>query len=231
MADRWSRLAALGRDVGRAGRYVGADRRLFSIIGLVGAHCSLTMAFDSMMPTLSERVGGTSGLYSAILVALGLGAISGTLGVSQLKTSPARGTVFAATGVGSGLAMVVLGLAATPAVVVLGALLAGLTQASYMAMSAAFIQEVVSDDFRGRVMSLYLMIAAGHMAILNLGFGRLAEVIDVRVLLVGPGLAWVVVFALSSVGLVEVRSIVRRGRFLSPIARPSTIPGTSPIGP
>lgn len=208
-------IGNLGHDLGRAGRYVRADHRLLSVIGLVGAHCSLTMAFDSMMPTLSERVGGASTLYSAILVGLGVGAITGTLSVSQLQRERVRGAVFAGVGVGSGLAMVVLGLAATPVVVILGAMLAGLTQASYMTMSAALIQEIVTDDFRGRVMSLYLMIAAGHMAILNLGYGRLAEVIDVRILLVGPGLAWTLIFALSSVGLGEVRNLVRHGRFVS----------------
>lgn len=120
--------------------------------------------------------------------------------------------------------MVVLGLATNAVMVMLGALLAGSTQASYMAMSAAFIQEVVTDDFRGRVMSLYLMIAAGHMAILNLGFGRLAEVVDVRLLLVGPGLIWVILFLMSTVGMAEVRSMVRRGRFVTPVAEPAVVP-------
>ncbi len=208
-------VGRLGRDIGRAGRYVRADERLLSVIGLVAAHCSLTMAFDSMMPTLAELVGGKSTLYSAILIGLGAGAITGTLSVSQLERPKVRGAVFALVGVTSGLAMVVLGLAATPTVVVIGAVLAGLTQASYMTMSAALIQEIVTDEFRGRVMSLYLMIAAGHMAILNLGYGRIAEVVDVRILLVGPGLAWTVIFALSTVGLPEVRNLVSQGRFIS----------------
>lgn len=202
-------------DLADAGRYVRADNRLLVVIVLVGAHCSLTMAFDSMMPTLSERVGGAETLYSAILIGLGAGAITGTLGVSQIRRERTRGLMFASVGIGSGLAMVIMGTASTPILVVVGAVLAGLTQASYMTMSAALIQRVVTDEYRGRVMSFYLMIAAGHMAILNLGFGRLAEVIDVRVLLVGPGVAWTAVFAVS-IGVVgEVRSLVGRGHFTS----------------
>ena len=91
--------------------------------------------------------------------------------------------------------MVVMGTATTGAVVVLSAVLAGLTQAAYMTMSATLVQTIVTDEFRGRVMSFYIMIAAGHMAILNLGFGRTAEFIDVRILLIGPGLVWIVIFA------------------------------------
>lgn len=205
----------LGGDLVSAGRFVRADRRLLTVIGLVGAHCSFTMAFDSMMPALTEKVGGAESLYSTILIGLGAGAIAGTLTVSQLRDERIRGPVFAGVGIGSGLAMLVMGTAATPLLVVVGAVLAGLTQASYMTMSATLIQRVVPDTYRGRVMALYIMIAAGHMAILNLGYGQLAEIIDVRLLLVAPGILWTMIFAVSMLGLVEVRSIVRFGRFVS----------------
>lgn len=205
----------LASDLAAAGRYVRADRRLVTVIGLVAVHCGFTMAFDSMMPALSEKVGGSSALYSSILIGIGVGAITGTLGVSQLRSEKLRGTMFALSGIGSGVAMVVMGTGTTPAAVVGGAVLAGLSQASYMTMSAALVQNIVSDEFRGRVMSLYIMIAAGHMAILNLGYGRVAEFIDVRILLIGPGIAWILFFAFSSIGLSEARSLVRHGRFTS----------------
>ena len=211
-------VSRIGHDLGAAGRYVRSDVRLLTVIGLVGVHCSFTMAFDAMMPTLAEQVGGSSGLYSSILVGLGIGALIGTLGVSQLHKESLRGTVFLAVGLGSGAAMIVLGTATTRPAVLLGAALAGLTQASYMTMSAALVQKVVSDDFRARVMSFYIMIAAGHMAFMNLGFGRLADVVDVRILLVGPGVAWMVFFALAGVALPEARSVVRSGTFTPSIA-------------
>ncbi len=216
-------IAAVGRvrrDLAAAGRYVRADVRLLTIIGLVAVHCSFTMAFDSMMPTLTENIGGSSGLYSSILIGLGSGALIGTLGVSQLRKESFRGTIFLAVGLGSGAAMVVLGTASTRSMVILGAGLAGLTQASYMTMSAALIQKVVADDFRGRVMSFYIMIAAGHMAFMNLGFGRLADVMDVRWLLVGPGLVWTAVLLGAGLFVPEVRSIIRSGTFTNPVRTP-----------
>jgi len=71
----------------------------------------------------------------------------------------------------------------------------------------------VADRFRARVMSFYIMIAAGHMAILNLGFGQFAEVVEVRVLLVIPGLIWVALFLGLVLVLPEARSVAVRGRF------------------
>ncbi len=49
--DEMGRLVA---DLGRASRYVRQDRRLLTVIGLVAAHCSFTMAFDSMMPAMKS---------------------------------------------------------------------------------------------------------------------------------------------------------------------------------
>ena len=210
-------------DLGDAARHVRRDRRLLTIIGLVGAHCSLTMAFDSMMPRLSEEVGGGSTLYSSVLVGLGVGAIAGTLTVSQLHSDRAKGVVLAVVGIGSGLAMVVLGTAPVAWMVVFGAVFAGSMQASYMTVSAALIQEVVPDALRGRVMSLYIMIAAGHMAFMNLGYGSAADTINVRILLVGPGLLWTATFLFALVSLAEIRSLVRMGRFV-PV-------GPAPVAP
>ncbi|MCS5682205.1 MAG: MFS transporter [Actinomycetota bacterium] len=206
-------IRELRGDLSAALRYVVSDRRLLVVIGLVGAHCSLTMAFDSMLPALSDRVGGSEGLYSGVLVALGLGALVGTLGVSQIRNDATRALTFVVSGVGSGLSIMLLGIATGPNVVLPAAVLAGLTQASYMALSATLVQGVVADQFRARVMSLYIMIAAGHMAILNLGFGQLAEILEVRVLLVAPGLLWIVLFLVFIAILPEARSVAVSGQF------------------
>ena len=67
--------------------------------------------------------------------------------------------MLAATGIGSGLAMLVLGTAAVPAMAVFGAFLAGLTQATYMAVSQTLLQQVTPDALRGRMISLFFMLA------------------------------------------------------------------------
>ena len=109
--------------------------------------------------------------------------------------------------------MVLLGVATGPNVVLPAAVLAGISQAGYMALSATLVQGIVEDRFRARVMSLYIMCAAGFMAILNLGFGQFAEVVEVRVLLAVPGLIWVALFLGLVLILPEARSVAIRGRF------------------
>ena len=208
-------LRHLGAEVAEGVRYVWQDRRVRLVLSLLGAHCGLTMAFDSLLPRLATDVGGGSTTFTAILVGIGVGALLGTLAVSQVRQEAMRGSVFAVTGLGSGLAMIILGLAQTPAVAVIGAALAGGTQATYMALSATLVQTIIPDHLRGRVMSLYLMLAAGHMAFMNLGFGFFADGLGVRVLLVGPGVIWVGVFLLATLTLTDLRSLLRRGDFVS----------------
>ncbi|MDE0846468.1 MAG: MFS transporter [Actinomycetota bacterium] len=207
--------AKVGEDLASALRYVKNDRRILVVIALVGAHCSFTMAFDSMMPLLSDQIRGSSSLYSSVLIGLGAGAVAGTLNVSQIRTDRARSIAFIFAGVGSGLAMVCLGVSNGVVPIFLASILAGWTQGSYMALSATLVQQVVDDRFRGRVMSFYIMIAAGHMALINLAFGQLAEFISVRALLIVPGLIWIGIFLMSSIFSREARHVIRRGTFSS----------------
>ena len=207
-------LGRLGGEVAEGMRYAWHDRRVRLVLSLLGAHCGLTMAFDSLLPRLATDIGGGSTTFTAMIVGIGAGALIGTLALSQLRQDAMRGSVFAATGFGSGLAMIILGLAQTPAAAVIGAALAGGTQATYMAISATLIQTIVPDRLRGRVMSLYLMLAAGHMAFMNLGFGFFADGTGVRVLLVGPGVVWVGVFLMATVTQNDLRYLLRRGAFV-----------------
>jgi MFS family permease len=138
-----------------------------------------------------------------------------------VSSPAATGRALALAGVGSGVAMLMLGVATFPAAVVAGAVLAGATQATFMALSAVFIQQVVPDELRGRVMSLYIMMATSHMAFLNFGFGWAADGVGVRVLLIVPAVLWSAFFLATALGLNEVRYMLRSGEF-----RPQ--PGSAP---
>lgn len=206
-------LRRLAGEMAEGANYIGADRRVALIIMLVVFHCALTMGFDSLMPQLAASVGGGPRTYSAILFGLGFGAVCGTLGVARLHSEQAQGRALLVTGIGSGVSMAFLGLGQTPVAVVLGAMLAGGTQASFMALTASHAQLLVRDDIRGRVMSIYVMLAAGHMAFVNLGVGAAEHLIGLRILLVVPGLIWLLVLAGALVALGDVRRLMWRGRF------------------
>ncbi len=216
-------VGSVGGDLRDAARYVVRDRRVGTVIVIVGFHCGLTMAFDSMMPALATHVGGGSVTFGAIIVGLGAGAIVGTLAISLLRSPAAEARAMILSSLGSGLAIASLGLAQGLVTVVAAAVFAGMSQGAYMALAAALLQRVVPDAYRGRVMALYILVAAGSMAFVNLGFGRAADSIDVRLLLVIPGIAWIEVFLIATATLPQMRSLVMRGQFL-PVAEREPAP-------
>ena len=114
--------------------------------------------------------------------------------------------------------MLVMGAATSPAVAVLGAALAGGTQATFMAISQMLVQEVVPDSIRGRVLAIYAMMAAGHMAMVNLGFGALADSVGVRPLMVIPAVLWIAIFLGAAFFLTDLRDVLFRGGFRRPAA-------------
>lgn len=202
------------QDVAQGFGHVRRDGRLTVILGCVAAHCGFTMAFESMLPALATTVGGGSGTFSAIVMSLGTGAIIGTLWLSLVRRPVVQGYALTLTGIGSGLAMLVLGMATSPTTAMLGALLAGSTQATFMAIALTLIQGIVPDAMRGRVVSIYMMLAAGHMALMNFAFGWLADIVGVRPLMIIPGLVWIGVFIGAAFFLTELRYVLRRGAFL-----------------
>ena len=216
-AERMSARALL-RDVGEGFAYAWRDPRLRVVIALIIPHCAFTMAFNSLLPRLATDVGGGSEVFTAILMGLGAGAIVGTLAISMVKQQVVQGYTLAVVGVASGLSMVVMGAASTPEMAALGAALAGGTQSTYMVISQTLVQQLVPDALRGRVISIYTMLASGHMAFVALGFGAVADVIGVRPLMVIPGLLWVAIFLVAVFALSNLRHLLRRGDF-RPFAR------------
>ena len=193
--------------------HIRRDSRLFTVIGCVMFHCAFTMAYESLLPRLAEGLGGGSNTFSAIVMGIGAGAIVGAFGVSLIRRPSIQGGALAITGMGSGLAMIILGSATSPAVAVAGAVLAGATQAIYMTISNTLVLQVVPDAFRGRVMSIFTMLAAGFMAFMNLGFGWLADTVGVKPLMIIPGVAWIVLFGIAAIFLTELRHVLRVGQF------------------
>ena len=207
--------------------YTRNDRRLATVLMLVGFHCGLTMSFESMLPSLATSIGGGSGTYGAIMIGLGVGAIIGVLSISILNQPRIQGFAFLVAAMGSGLSILAFGLATTPTIAVIFAVLTGGTQGSYMAFSIVFIQQIVPDTYRGRALSQFALVAAGVMAFGFLGYGWLSEIIGIRPLLIFPGLLWVILFLIAGIRLDDVRHLLRVGSFGSAKTQATTTPPTT----
>ena len=204
-----------GAHVKEALCYVGGHRQVRMVIALVTLHCMLTMSIDAMIPIFAKReLDGGSGLFGALLMGLGGGALVGTLALAIVSNSQQRGALFLGSGLLSGVGAVVIGLAANVATAVAGATIAGAAQAMFMTLAFTFIQSVVPDEIRGRVISLSALFTGGVMAIMILANATASDVISVRILLVGPAVLFIALLIAWSLGARELQALYRRGTLL-----------------
>ncbi|MEE2875185.1 MAG: MFS transporter [Chloroflexota bacterium] len=196
-----------------AARYAYVDKRLLMVLSLIGVHCGFTMAYDALLPGLSDEIGSGSSTFAAISVGVGFGALITTLAVSTISDESARGRILIVSGLGSGISLLFIGFATNPLVAIFGGFLSGATEAPYMAVSATLIQQVVPDEYRGRMMAVYIMIAAGFMAFMNLGFGLVADFTGERILFILPSVLWLVIFVLGGLFSPALRHLLRTGSF------------------
>ncbi len=192
--------------------YLGQAPSVRLMIVMVSLHCMFTMAFDfSLLPAYADLIlGGGQSEYGYMLMAIGGGALASTVLLSMLPMGAVRGRVFLVAGMFSGLSLVWVGVADSLLMAMIGGVIAGASQAMFMALTSAMIQAVIPDSVRGRVMSLYAMFAGGIMAVMILANGLAADYISIRILLIGPGFIFAAIM-IAALVLPRIRSVIRNG--------------------
>lgn len=192
-------------------RYVRSTRPVLAVFGLVVAHCSLTMSFDAMLPGFAEtRLHDPKNGFTMMTFGVGIGALISTLWLS-LRPTHHKGRLLFVTALASGLSPMLMSASMNMPAAVVSSVLMGSTQALFMAVTAVLLQEVVPDDVRGRVMSLYLMAAGGIMAFANLGFGTLADALNAPLLFLVPGAVFVGIVLGTRINGGPLRRVYRTG--------------------
>ncbi|MGK2966617.1 MAG: MFS transporter [Tepidiformaceae bacterium] len=199
--------------------YVRRTGPVAAIFMLVVAHCALTMSFDAMLPGFAEQeLHHGDSAFTVMTFGVGIGALLGTFGLTFLTKFP-RGPLFFGIALVSGITPLVMAVSTNLPSATVSAILMGSSQSMFMALSAVLLQEVLPDDVRGRVMSLYLMVAGGMMAVANLVFASIADITGAPALFLFPALIYLV-FLLASTRVGPYLRVVYRGGVV-PIPQPA----------
>jgi MFS family permease len=176
--------------------YLRARPLAWTAILAVALHCALTMAYQGMLPMfVSMDLGADGSGYGALLTAIGLGAVLGSLALARLGDPRHRSALFVFSLVGSGACLTAMGAAwSLEMAVVLGFFVGG-TQAMFMSMTLALIQGSVDNQFRGRATSFYQMITLAPMAIFGWGMGGLADITEPRPVMEVSGVLFLLAMA------------------------------------
>jgi len=181
-------------------RYVYGHPVLRSVIFLVMFHCTLVMSFESLLPAISEnRLGAGGGGVAYMHMMVGFGALLASFALAPLRGEGLRGRLLLSAAVVSSLGNVVLGIAPSLPIAVLGTVLIGVSHTGFMIIATIIIQSLSPDELRGRITSIYLIHAGGIMGFSYFANGALADVFDPIWILSVGGLTFlgVVVASLS----------------------------------
>ena len=210
--------------------YAYSTPLVFGIILMAVAHCVLVMSFESMLPPLAQEKLTPAGArfnqdhVFLLMSALGLGALVSSVFVGGIISHLTRGRIFLLLGFTSSLTPIGLGLSASTGISLTAAVLMGLGTAGFMTITHTIIQQVVPDEIRGRVASVYSMHVGGSMAFANLLYGRLADIWPVGLVMAFVGALFTVV-VLFTILLPFWRGIYFRGE-----ARPVAAPAVAAAG-
>lgn len=178
-------------------RYFAVRPLVLTAICAVALHCSLTMAYQGMLPMfVSNDLHATSSTYGALLTSIGLGAVVGSLLLAGLATGRHRPRIFFVSLVGSGLFLTAMAAARDNLLAIGLGFFVGGTQAVFMSMTLALIQGSVDNSFRGRATSVYQLITLTPMALIGWGMGGLADVVEPRPVMFVSGICFVAAMAL-----------------------------------
>jgi len=158
MRPKEGKRRAVLTDIGIGFAYIGRTPIVFWLI-LQGAFTALlSFPFRTLLPVYAKDVYHASPSDVGVMMAvLGVGALVGTLFMAGLRRGQRRGLVILAASVLTGFALV--WVAAIPWLVIGIAAMAviGLGDSARMALGQSLVLEAADDEYRGRVMSVFMM--------------------------------------------------------------------------
>ena len=140
-----------------------------------------------LLPVYAEVALGDGDLFAWIVVASGIGAISGSLTTASRRSAPtlSRAALFM---LGYGVALGAFAASRSLPWALLAQLAVGFFYFSVMTNLQTLLQQLVDESKRGRIMSLFQICWAGLVPFGGLGLGFAAGIFGVAETLVGAAL-------------------------------------------
>lgn len=170
--------------------YAWRHRPTLNLLVMVAIVAGFSIQHAVLMPVFARDIlhGGPRG-YGFLLAAQGLGAACGALAVASRSTATPKLRQNLVAGLFSlALAITVFGASPWMALSLGAQLFVGAGQMSYMATANTVLQLSVSDDLRGRVMSMYTLSFIGMAPIGSLGIGYIGEHLSPQIAVMLAGL-------------------------------------------
>jgi predicted MFS family arabinose efflux permease len=176
-------------------RYARQEHRIRAVLARTFAFSLFASAFWALLPLIASQFGARG--YGAILAFFGVGALAGALLLTRAHRSLSRDTVVAVATVIFAVAMSSLGRTAKLSVISVAAAAAGVAYIGLLATLNVVAQTACAAWVRARVMSMYVLVLQGGLALGSLLWGCAATWIGVKLTLTVAAAALIAGLALA----------------------------------
>ena len=204
-SQKKGKSAVLG-DIKEGIIYMMNDRLILTLLGLSMAFVLLAMPINFLMPVLVVDIyNKESEAFGLLMSMMGVGSLIGSLAVASLGHWR-RGMIVIGGGFLTGISLLLIAglpyyLAGVGIMVVMG-----LGNAANRAVNQGLVMEHIKDEYRGRVMSVYMMsFGLMPLGVLPMGIG--ADLLGPRVVIAMMAVAMLLVTAGVLVTQKNLRSI------------------------
>ena len=193
-------------DLGEGCRYMLHDRVIFVVLGVSFMIVLLSQPYQMMLPGFAKDVLDASPSQLGFLMSLtGFGALSGSLVVASM-TAKKRGLVLLSSSLIMGITMLAFSISTNIYITGVIVFAIGIGQSLRMSLSNVLIQTYTDSEYRGRVMSVYMMefslVAFGTFLV-----GILSNAVGVQVALACTAIGLIILAVTSVLFLPRMRRL------------------------
>jgi MFS family permease len=139
--------------------YVRTNTTVLALLALALVPIVLAQPYSALVPVFARDIFDIGAIGQGVLLAApGLGAVIGALAVARMNESSGGASLLLLAGVvlfGGGL--VVFALSPWLWLALAALMVVGIASTSYLAVNQTLLQTHTEDEYRGRVMSMYLL--------------------------------------------------------------------------
>jgi len=148
---------------------------LFTIVNVFGLN------FNVLIPVLAKDVYnlGSTG-YGLLMGVLGVGALAASLLLAAISYKGVKHSYLFLSAITLGITLLITGLIKSYSFVVVITMISGFSMVVCMNTTNTLLQTSSSDEYRGRVMSIYSLIFLGFTLFGSLITGTLSDLVSVR---------------------------------------------------
>lgn len=147
-----------GHDLLEGFKYIKGNERVFWLIVLALIPMVFAFPFQSLMPVFARDIlEGNADSYGILVSFIGAGALAGTLTVASMGEFGHKGRLLLISGCTLGLSLFLFAQSAWFPLSLFLAMFIGGSQQMFMSMTNTLLHMNITDEMRGRVMSIYML--------------------------------------------------------------------------